>query len=373
MTFPSQQALHRRAHVQKPVPAGFNIAYDGLAATAAALDNWDIADGGGETVNLCADVIPIGKNATYSGAGGDDFSNVSVSVDSQGGHTGSTSLAQSYTSLNNNIYTYARASAGVHTHTLLCDNVSYSPPHKPLIFIQANRDTQLPEDGVFWIDNTEVPADCSAFADIQDRFIRGTPGDGRAVAGSDDMEFDLTSFSTSVSHHHNPTRSTASAGGNNSYNLNSNQGAHPHADQVGEVDAVTPPPYIALLGVKADKETGAFRGLVGYYNGDLGDLPSGWYEGNGDGETRDCRGRMIRGSGGFLSLGDTGGDMGNVTVEATITTRLVNHNHGVFSGLQVSTTGGYHYNYNWYHGHTATAENKKQPKWHGLPTVFYLP
>ena len=361
-------ALHRRSYHRAPkVPAGAIVAWEG--AVAEIPDGWALCDGTGGTPDL-GGRYALGKDATYQGAGGGDFGAVNITVTSAGAHTGTTCLSGG--SHTESEYTRAQDSAGAHTHTA-AGSASYDPPHCKLACIMALEEAPLPPGAIVWLDAASAGGGFTTYADLQGRFIKGQAGDVRGPAGSENLVYSITGFNTAGAHTHGPVGNTpVDASSTDNYRTHVSSGGHNHDDLIDQSQPASRPPFIALLAARTNRETGAVEGLILAFAGVLADLPDGWFEANGSNGTRDCRGRCPVGAGGAYTLGQTGGEMANVSGTVSTGGKLVNHDHREFYGHYSTATTGRHPTYAWAHAHDVQFTFKKLIPWFGITFIQYL-
>lgn len=161
----------------------------------------------------------------------------------------------------------------------------------------ATRTMLLPAGAVLWLHDNTPSGKFVPYAALQDRLAKAQTGDGRGSGGIDALVYQIVGFSTGGAHKHNPIGNNYNSmfGAYINYRANVVSGGHNHPNLTNRQKPATPPPFVALLAVQADEETGVIDKLVCFYHGDLADLPPGWGNCDGTGGRCDGRDRAIRG------------------------------------------------------------------------------
>ena len=358
---------HRGTWNAKMLPAGSILAWPGNVADVPA--GWSLCDGTGGTPDLSDKFIIAadGSDYNFDDTSAGDTSVVSVSVSTTGNHSPANCRSAKTSAAG---HTRAISSAGSHPHTA-SGSALYTPPSYKLAYIMCASAALIPDDAIVWCNDASAPSGFTSYANLQDRFVLGQTGDTRAAVGSDDLEYEITGFSSTGLHKHSPSGNRYSPGGSTNYETDINGGTHSNHDITGQTEAAAKPPYVALLAVQADADHPSALKLIVAYSGSLGSLTgTGWQEADGTNGTRDCRGAVPIGVN-ALSLGATGGDMDNVSGSANTPTYTTQHKHTVTFGTS-NVTGNDHTNWPWAHVHLCNWEFKKVIPYHALYFIEFV-
>lgn len=324
------------------VPAGTIIGFSGTLAQARALNDWAICDGTNNTPDLNGRMI-IGASGDYP-----------FGSEGQGGRVGGTSGSTTGSHLPSSTWDFTGGMEnstlgenpdinGGHSHTLQTSTIP-NPAARQTLFIQAIRETHIPQYGVVWMESVPrqgVVVDNTIF----NRFLVGVTNSARGNIGNDSLTLELTTSSSGMHIHRTSTidhtRITAKATTAGSYLYITYDGSHTHTVASQTVTAV--PPWYGLIPGKVEEILAPWKGLVVAYNGSLTSLPAPWRE------FTQLRGRFPRGA---ATPGSNGGTA-QQTVSATPGSSNFLHSHqlGDYKDYGKSSKKWSHSHYTHNHSH----------------------